>query len=115
MSQIIDLADRRPPVTYTVTITHHWDGTIETMVQDVADDERSRAAVGDALKRAAEQYLNKRLGAAGDAMLAVMLANIDHAMGATHEQPAVFKVTPDELGTWADAVQEYETARFPAA
>jgi hypothetical protein len=53
---VIDLGKRRPPVTYTVTITHHWDDTLEIFVQDVADDERSRAAVADALRRAAETF-----------------------------------------------------------
>jgi len=53
MSEVINLQARRVPVTYTVTITHHWDDTLEVFVEDVADDPRSRAAVGDALSRAA--------------------------------------------------------------
>ena len=53
---VIDLGKRRSSVTYTVTITHHWDDTLEIFVQDVADDERSRAAVADALRRAADTF-----------------------------------------------------------
>jgi hypothetical protein len=113
MSEIIDLSTKRAPVTYVVTITHHWDGTLESFVQDVADNEHSRASVAYALKRVAESYFDKSIKCAGDAMLEVMLANIDHAMGATDDEPAIFKVTPAELRSWADAVAEYEAARFP--
>lgn len=111
---IVDLAMRRTPVTYTVTITQHFDGTVECFVQDVSDDERSQNAVTDALLRVAELRLNRRVGHAADDMLAIMLANIDHAMGCTEAMPAVFKVNPYELGTWADAVAQYEAARFPS-
>lgn len=110
---ILELSNRRNPTTYTVTITHHWDGTIESYAHDVADDQRSRDAVGHALSRVAETYLNKQVGSAGDDMLAIMLANIDHAMSCTDETPAVFTVGPVELAAWADAVQKYEEARFP--
>lgn len=60
MSEVVDLANRRPPVCYTVRLTHHWDGAIEVFVEDVADDERSRDAVGHALRLAAEAYGAKR-------------------------------------------------------
>jgi hypothetical protein len=50
---------------------------------------------------------------AGDDMLAIMLAMIDSAMGCSDEEPVVFKVTPSELASWADAVQKYEEVRFP--
>lgn len=51
---IVDLADHRPAVCYTVHLVQHWDGRLEIRVEDVADDERSRLAVADALRRAAE-------------------------------------------------------------
>jgi hypothetical protein len=51
---VIDLADKRPPACYTVHLVQHWDGRLEIMVQDVADDDRSRLAVADALRRAAD-------------------------------------------------------------
>lgn len=56
MGDVIDMTNHRHPVTYTVTITEHWDGTLEVFVADVSDDDRSRAAVGDALRRAAESF-----------------------------------------------------------
>ena len=52
---IIDLGSRREPVTYTVRLRHGWDGSLAIWVHDVADDERSRTSVADALCRAAEQ------------------------------------------------------------
>ena len=56
---VINLAARRPPVSYTVRITHHWDDTLEVFVEDVADDERSRQSVADALARAARMFANR--------------------------------------------------------
>lgn len=56
MSEVVELSARRPPVNYTLRLTHHWDGRVEVFVEDVADDERSRAAVGDALRKAAEAW-----------------------------------------------------------
>lgn len=55
-ANVVSLADHRPPVTYTVTITHHWDDTLEVFVADVADDPRSRASVKDALQRAVAMF-----------------------------------------------------------
>ncbi len=56
---VINLADRRQPVSYTVRITHNWDGSLEVFVEDVADDERSRQSVADALARAASVFANR--------------------------------------------------------
>lgn len=53
---VIDLSTKRQPVTYTLVITHHWDGHFEFTVLDVADDERSRESVGYALKQAAAAW-----------------------------------------------------------
>lgn len=53
MAEVIDLSAKRPPVHYTVRLTHHWDDRLEVFVEDVADDDRSRASVADALRRAA--------------------------------------------------------------
>ena len=55
MDNIVNLVDRRQPVTYTVVITHHWDGTIEAWVDDVSDSPRSQQAVWGALKAIVEQ------------------------------------------------------------
>ncbi len=57
---VINLADRRQPVSYTVRITQHWDGSLEVFVEDVADDERSRQSVADALARAAIVFANRK-------------------------------------------------------
>jgi hypothetical protein len=55
---VIDLSTKRQPVTYTLVITHHWDGHFEFTVLDVDDDKRSQEAVGHALKKAAEVWEN---------------------------------------------------------
>lgn len=51
MSEVINLSDHRPPVTYGIFITHYWDGQIEMWVKDVADDPRSREMVRETLQR----------------------------------------------------------------
>ena len=51
---VINLADRRPPVDYTIRIRHHWDDTIEIFIEDVSDDVRSKQSVVDTLQRAAD-------------------------------------------------------------
>ena len=56
---VINLSDRRRPVSYTVRITHHWDDSLEVFVEDVTDDERSRQSVADALARAARVFANR--------------------------------------------------------
>lgn len=44
---------RRQPVTYTISVTHHWDGTVEIWVEGIAESGRSNRAVADALLEAA--------------------------------------------------------------
>lgn len=56
MSKVVELSARRQPVNYTVRITHHWDDRLEVFVEDVADDDRSRASVSDALQRASRLF-----------------------------------------------------------
>lgn len=60
MSKLIDLASHRSPVCYTIHLTEHWDGRLEIQVCDVADDERSRLAVADTLRRAADMLSNPK-------------------------------------------------------
>ena len=59
MTDVIDLNLRRPPVVYTINIAHHYDGTVEFEIKDVADDPRSRDAVIHAFKRisGAEEHI----------------------------------------------------------
>lgn len=52
--KVINLASKRPPVHYTVRLTHHWDDTLEIFVEDVSYDPMSRKSVADSLRRAAE-------------------------------------------------------------
>lgn len=56
---IIDLADKRQPVCYTVRLRQHWNGALEVFVEDIADDERSRQAVADALALASKMLNTK--------------------------------------------------------
>jgi hypothetical protein len=56
---VIDLANHRPPVCYTVRLIEHWDGRLEIFVEDVADDERSQKAVAESLRRAADHLERK--------------------------------------------------------
>ena len=51
---VISLAARRKPVCYTVRIRQGWEGELAVFVEDIADDERSRKAAADAMRRAAD-------------------------------------------------------------
>ena len=105
MTDIVNLANRRPPVHYTVRITHHWNDTIEVFVEDVSDDDRSRESVASAIGRAALQ-----LGSfpEADAMHKALLSRIYVLMNAEANTPE-----GDELAFLADIVQAYESTRWP--
>ena len=51
MTEPIDLNSKRAPVVYTVTIVHHYDGTLEFNIENVGDDNRSRESVIHAFNR----------------------------------------------------------------
>lgn len=106
--KVLHLSKYQEPVRYNVQITHHYDDNLEVFVEGVSDDQRSRDSVADSLERAAFVF---RQTHPADAMHSIMLAMIDSAMGATRENPAVFRISPDELRTWADAVAEWEERR----
>jgi hypothetical protein len=53
-ANLFDLNSRRKPVVYTVRLRQGYDGSLTVHVEDVADDRRSRAAVADALRQAAD-------------------------------------------------------------
>lgn len=55
-NNIVNLADKRQPVDYTIRIRHHWDDSLEVFVEDVSDDDRSKSAVADTLERAAQVF-----------------------------------------------------------
>ncbi len=42
------------PSVYTIHVTHGWDGSLEILVKDIAEDANARAAVAQALRLAAE-------------------------------------------------------------
>ena len=102
MSDIVRLADKRPPVTYTVTITHHWDGRMEFFVEGVSEDTRSQRSVADAMQRFGG------FQAAADALHSEILNNhINKLMNAS---------SPKDIATLnrlATIVEAYETVRFP--
>ena len=80
MSEIVDLSARRPPVLYTLRLTHHWDGRVDVFVEDVADDERSRDVVADVLNRAAEAW-GRKAAPHTKAEVERLMHCIDMAMG----------------------------------
>jgi len=102
MTDIVDLNKKRKPVTYTVHVTHHWDGIVETFVEDVSDDDRSRGAVAEALERVALAY---RKTHPADGMHAILLAMINlqgldpHYAGDTDD---------DDPDAWEDFDEECE-------
>ena len=53
LGNVISLAGRRDPVTYTVRLRQDYEGGLAVWVEGVTDDPRSRGAVADALRRAA--------------------------------------------------------------
>lgn len=106
MSTVVDLSGRCPPVTYSVTIAHHFDGTLEVFVSGVSGDERSRASVGVALARAAGAFDAWPLAEA-DEMNRALLLRIDALMGAAPNTPEAA-----ELSRLATVVQAYEAKRF---
>lgn len=53
MTDVINLSAYREPVTYTIDVTHHWDGRIEIEVGGIADDPRSKREAAKALLEAA--------------------------------------------------------------
>jgi len=49
---IIDLANRRRPVCYTIQVTHYWDGSVGVFVEDIEPSERANSSVEIALEAA---------------------------------------------------------------
>lgn len=60
-SNVTELADRRPPVNYTIEISQKWDGGYSLYVNNVSDSDRSREAVRDMLLRIAEDIKSGEL------------------------------------------------------
>lgn len=51
---VVSINALRKPVTYTIRLRQGWEGELAVWVQDIADDERSRKAAADAMRRAAD-------------------------------------------------------------
>jgi hypothetical protein len=98
---VIELANKRSPVWYTIRIGHHWDDTIEMIVEDVADNERSRASVNDTLQRLCG------LQEPADAMHEFLLAEIAPLMDAKLGAPE-----GEKLLRMATLVEAYEHVRY---
>lgn len=95
MSEIVSLSDRRSPVNYTVRITHHWDDRLEVFVEDVADDDRSRQSVADALERASSMFTTKARRPETEAEARLMRC-INSAMGCLNPE----STNKDEALAW---------------
>jgi len=99
MSEVINLADRRAPVWYTIRIGHHWDDRLEAIIEDVSDSDQSQRSVNDAIARLAETRMNEAH------IYRAMLSRIDALMGCSADTPEC-----DELERLVAACQAYETA-----
>ena len=95
---VITLNDRRKPVSYTIDVTHHYDGTVEVFVRDVSDDPRSREVVMNTIISWATKHMK------AEHIHRAMLTRIDALMDAE-------KGTPEgsELSDLATACESYET------
>ena len=100
---IVYLNDRRTPVTYTIHVTHRWDGTLEAFVENISDDPRSQDSVNATIARLAETRMHETN------IHSAMLNRIDALMGAEAGSQEV-----DELKRLAAACEVYEALRFPA-
>lgn len=54
MAVVIDLDERREPVTYTVEIEHHYDGTLRASIPNMEDSEVNRAMIAEVLRSVAD-------------------------------------------------------------
>jgi hypothetical protein len=102
MSDVIDLSNRRKPVTYTITITHHWGDRLEFFVEGVSDDPRSQRTVADAMQRFGG------FQKAADALHKDALLQCDALMGAVAGTRDAKR-----LSELAEIIQAYENVRFP--
>lgn len=102
MSEPIDLSQRRKPVHYTVRVTHHWNGAVEMLVEDVADDPRSRDAVAHALVLGVAAWMT------ADHVHKLLLALVDRWMDVPRSQAVT-----DDLRAVSSALVALEREMFP--
>jgi hypothetical protein len=96
-NKVVELNSKRKPVSYTIDVTHHHDGTVEVFVRDVSDDPRSREAVMSTIISWASRHMK------AEHIHRAMLDRIDALMSAT-EGPEL-----RELSELATACEAYET------
>lgn len=100
LRKVVDLNSKRPPVTYTVHLTHHWDGNVEAFVENVSDDEQSQRSVREVLIRWAMKHMT------ADHIHFTLLDRIDALMSAEADTPEC-----TELRILAAACEAYETEK----
>lgn len=93
---VVPLAKKQKPVSYTIDVTHHFDGTVEVFVRDVSDDDRSREAVMETIISWATKHMKAHH------IHRAMLDRIDALMGAEKCEEL------QELSDLATACQAYE-------
>ena len=98
---IIPLAKRQKPVSYTIDVTHHFDGTVEVFVRDVSDDPRSRDAVMSTIISWATKHMK------AEHIHRAMLDRIDALMEANAGTPEA-----QELSDLAATCEAYEAEVF---
>lgn len=54
MAVVIDLEERRKPITYTIEIEHHYDGTLRASIPNMEDSEVNRAMIAEVLRSVAD-------------------------------------------------------------
>jgi hypothetical protein len=97
---VIPLDTKRKPVSYTIDVTHHYDGTVEVFVRDVSDDPKSRETVMDTIISWASKHMQ------ADHIHRAMLDRIDTLMD-VKEGPEL-----RELSELATACEAYEAEIF---
>ena len=97
VDKVILLAAKRKPVSYTIDVTHHHDGTVEVFVRDVSDDPRSREVVMSTIISWASKHMKAE--------------HIHHAMLNRIDALMDVKEGPElrELSELATACEAYET------
>jgi hypothetical protein len=99
--KVVSLDAKRKPVSYTIDVTHHYDGTVEVFVRDVSDDPQSREVVMNTIISWAAKYMK------AEHIHRAMLNRIDALMDAEGGTPEV-----RELSDLATACEAYEKERF---
>ncbi len=97
IDNVVPLAKKQKPVSYTIDVTHHFDGTVEVFVRDVSDDDRSREAVMETIISWATKHMKAHH------IHRAMLDRIDALMGAETGEEL------QELSELATACEAYES------